>query len=72
MGVCKRKSEIASLLGPNNIFSSPPPPPHFCNMLDYNNLKTSKILHLSRLPQQESSNRFPCYSKAHFFEYTEC
>lgn len=64
MGICKRNSEIASLLGPNNIFSL-----FFflfCNMLDYNNLKTRKILRLSRLLLQDSSNQFPCHTEPPF------
>lgn len=49
MGVCKRNSEIASLLGPNNIFSFIFF--LFCNLLDYSNLETGEILHLSRFLQ---------------------
>lgn len=64
MGICKRNSEIASLLGPNNVFSFIFF--LFCNPLDYSNLKTGEILQLSRFLQEESSNWFPCYAKTPF------
>lgn len=35
-------------------------------MLDYSNLKTREILHLSRFLQKESSNQFPCYAETPF------